>query len=336
MTSICCKINEHIIVSQTLKHLEKHKILVDHQHGFRRGRSCETQLLITAHDLASTLNNRSQADVAVLDFAKAFDKVPHQRLIKKLEFYNLDKHAIGWIVSFLSGRSQSVVVDGHSSDESQVLSGVPQGTVMGPLLFLLFINDISADVSSSIRLFADDCLIYRDIRSSHDAELLQQDLDKVVDWSKKWGMEFNVSKCNILTVTQKMTKNQVEFKYHMDGQPLLNTNSTPYLGVTLNEKLNWDEHINKTTAAANRMLGFLRRTMYKCPQDLKATAYKTIVRPKLEYSASIWDPHQQKHMNKIDMVQRRAARFVTNTPHRCSGPQPSITAMVKDLGWETL
>ena len=336
LTSICCKINEHIIVSQTMKHLEKHKILVDHQHGFRRGRSCETQLLITAHDLASTLNNHSQADVAVLDFAKAFDKVPHQRLIKKLEFYNLDKHAIGWITSFLSGRSQSVVVDGHSSGESPVLSGVPQGTVMGPLLFLLFINDISADVSSSIRLFADDCLIYRDIRSPRDAELLQQDLNKVVDWSKKWGMQFNVKKCNILSVTQKDIKNRVGYNYSMDGQPLETTDSTPYLGVTLNQKLHWDVHINKTVAAANRTLGFLRRTLYKCPQDLKETVYKTTVRPKLEYCSSIWDPHQQKYIKKIEMVQRRAARFVTDTPHRRTGPQPSVTAMVSDLGWETL
>ena len=206
---------------------------------------------------------------------------------------------------------------------------------MGPLFFLLFINDISANVSSSIRLFADDCLIYRNIRSTQDADLLQEDLDKVVNWSKTWGMQFNVRKCNILTVT-RATKNKVKYSYKMDGQTLETTDSTPYLGVTINKNLEWNDHIDKTTAAANRMLGFLRRTMYKCPQDLKEKAYMTTVRPKLEYCSSIWDPYQQKYIQKVEMVQRRAARVVKNTPHRFSGPQPSVTAMVSDLGWDTL
>ena len=141
-------------------------------------RSCESQLLITAHDLALILNKRSQVDVAVLDFAKAFDKVPHQRLIKKLEYYNLNPKVVGWIKSFLSDRTQRVVVDGYTSAEAPVLSGVPQGTVLGPLLFLLFINDIALNVSSSIRLVADDCLMYRETNTSEKCQLLQENLEE--------------------------------------------------------------------------------------------------------------------------------------------------------------
>ena len=268
LTSICCKINEHIIVSQTMNHLEKNNILVDYQHGFRRRRSCESQLLITSHDLATILNKRSQVDVAVLDFAKAFDKVPNQRLIKKLQFYNLDQKVVGWIQSFLSKRTQSVVVDGHTSTSAPVLSGVPQGTVLGPLLFLLFINDIANNVTSSIRLFADDCLVYRETRKKEECELLQKDLDELVSWSKTWGMAFNVKKCNIVSITNAK-KNRQRHSYHMDGQPIKTIDNTPYLGVNINKRLQWKEHIDNISSASNRMLGFLSRTMRRCPQKLK-------------------------------------------------------------------
>ena len=183
LTSICCKISEHVIVSETMKHLDKHHILHDSQHGFRKRKSCESQLLITSHDLASILNRHSQADVAVLDFSKAFDKVPHQPLLEKLRHCNLHEDVIGWISSFLTGRTQNVVVDGFSSKESPVLSGVPQGSVLGPVLFLIFINDIADSLSSTIRLFADDCLIYREIKCRADQIALQKNLDKLVEWA---------------------------------------------------------------------------------------------------------------------------------------------------------
>merc|ERR1711923_386122 len=167
----------------------------------RRRRSCETQLLITTHDLAKIMNRRSQADVAVLAFSKAFDKVPHERLIQKLNHCNLHPNTVEWIRSFLTDRSQRVVVDGHTSDEKPVLSGVPQGSVLGPILFLIFINDISDSIDSFLRLFADDCLLYREIKTREDQDMLQKDLDTLVKWAKKWGMEFNIKKCNILSIT---------------------------------------------------------------------------------------------------------------------------------------
>ena len=335
LTAICCKVSEHIITSETLRHLDQNKILKDIQHGFRKKHSCETQLLITTHDIASILNNQSQVDVAVLDFAKAFDKVPHLRLLEKLRYYNLDANVIGWIKSFLSNRSQRVVVDGFQSEDAPVLSGVPQGTVLGPLLFLIFINDISEDLESIVRLFADDCVLYREIKSQADVEALQRDLDKLIKWSKSWGMEFNIDKCYLLSITLAK-KRKISSEYTMDGKKVKPVQSTKYLGVTINNQLKWDEHVENVCGTASKLLGFLRRTLHKCPEDIKEKAYKSLVRPRLEYSSSVWDPYKQKHIDKVEMVQRQAARFVKNAPHRLKADQPSVTTMIKDLGWETL
>ena len=168
LTSVCCKVIEHIIHSQVISHLERHNILADQQHGFRKRRSCESQLITTIHDLANGLNERKQIDAVLLDFSKAFDKVPHHRLSSKLHHYGVRGQTLAWIQSFLSDRCQQVVVDGEKSTAAPVTSGVPQGTVLGPLLFLVYINDLPSKVQSTTRLFADDCLMYRVIKSKDD------------------------------------------------------------------------------------------------------------------------------------------------------------------------
>ena len=270
-----------------------------------------------------------------MDFAKAFDKVPHKRLIQKLQHCNLHDDAIGWIASFLNNRTQRVVVDGHTSTESPVLSGVPQGSVLGPVLFLIFINDIAKSLHSSVRLFADDCLLYREIKSKNDQFLLQEDLNTLVNWSKTWGMQFNIKKCNILSITLKKKK-KLSFTYKMEGQKVAGIRDTKYLGVTFTSDLKWDTHIANISSAANRMLGFLRRNLSHCPRSLKEKAYKSYVRPKVEYCSSIWDPHQAKDIKRLEMVQHRAARYVTNTPYKRTDQQVSVSAMVKELGWQPL
>ena len=146
-----------------MDHIQLNNILIDNQHGFRPGFSCQTQLISLMEDVSYALDNQLQTDF-LLDFSKAFDTVPHKRLLAKLQHYKIDNHVWAWIQSWLTQRTQSVVVDGASSQPVSVLSGVPQGTVLGPLMFLLYINDIAAGISSSLRLFADDCLLYRTIK----------------------------------------------------------------------------------------------------------------------------------------------------------------------------
>ena len=144
-------------------------------------------------------------DLVILDFSKAFDRVPHRRLLEKLNHYGIRGQTHGWIKSFLSGRTQQVIVDGAASEKAPVISGVPQGTVLGPLLFLLFINDLPDCVTSRTRLFADDCIVYRNQQTPEDCGKLQRDLVSLAQWESKWGMSFHPDKCNVLRVTKKRT-----------------------------------------------------------------------------------------------------------------------------------
>ena len=155
-----------------MDHIDTNNILINNQHGFRSGFSCQTQLISLIDDIAYAMDNHYQTDLILLDFSKAFYTVLHRRLLAKLQYYKIDNLVWKWIQSWLTKRSQSVVVDGASSKLVSVLSGIPQGTVLGPLMFLLYINDITDGVSSALRLFADDCLLYQKIQSSHDSILL--------------------------------------------------------------------------------------------------------------------------------------------------------------------
>ena len=167
------------MVSNILTHLTQHSILHDRQHGFRAGRSCETQLVMFADELAEHMSRGAQTDVIVMDFSKAFDRVPHRRLLHKLHHYGIQGNTLQWVSSFLNGRTQRVLVSGESSSLIDVDSGVPQGSVLGPVLFLLYINDLPTATDSPMRLFADDCILYRRINSAADSAMLQSDLGKV-------------------------------------------------------------------------------------------------------------------------------------------------------------
>ena len=274
LTCISCKLFEHIVCKHILGHLEDHEILTDLQHGFRSGRSCETQLITTFHDIASAYNKKgSQIDIAVLDFSKAFDTVPHDGLLSKLKHYGIDDKIWLWISNFLK---QRVVVDGIQTDLVTVDSGVPQGTVLGPILFLLHINDLPSVISSKVRLFADDCLVYREIKNRQDQIALQKDLNLLENWGSKWGMRFNAAKCNIMRMSRKQTP--ISPQYELSGQVLEEVKDAKYLGVTVSDDLEWTKHINAITTKANSKLSFLRRNLKGCPEKLRETAYFALVR----------------------------------------------------------
>ena len=269
LTSVTCKLIEHIIFRHIMAHLEEHNILSHFQHGFRSGHSCEMQLLITIEDLSRNLHDNKQTDVQILDFQKAFDVVPHQRLLQKLNFYGIWGPLLQWIEKWLTTRTQRVVVEGETSNAAQVKSGVPQGTVLGPLMFLLYINDIVdyIDSSTRIRLFADDCLLYRVIQSPQDAEILQTDLNSLCDWADKWQMKFNTAKCKTVRITTK--KHPIITSYTMNTDFLEHVTHHPYLGVEISHNLKWSLHIDNIIAKANKALWFVRRNLWRCPQKVK-------------------------------------------------------------------
>ena len=329
LTSVCCKVFEHIIYSSVMSHLENFHIISDEQFGFRAKRSAELQLLRTIHDLSFNLNNKLQTDVILLDFCKAFDKVSHRLLLYKLDHYSIRGPTLTWISSFLNGRSQRVVCNGCTSGLVSVTSGVPQGTVLGPLLFLIYINDLPKCVSSHCALFADDCLLYQQIKSNDDHEILQHDLHNLELWANKWLMSFNVSKCEVLRIS---LKNILEFSYILYNLPLQNVSEARYLGVTIDSKLSFNKHTDVICKKANSALAFLRRNLLSCNVKIKSDAYLMYVRPILEYAICSWSPHSKQNIDKLESVQRRAARFVMGNYCYTS----SVTEMLNSLKWPSI
>ena len=236
---------EHIIYHHIFAHIDRHDLLSDAQHGFRRRRGCETQLVMLIEDVASSLNFCDQIDLIILDFCKAFDKVPHQRLLLKLNQFGIKGNILRWIESFLTSRTQQVVLEGTTSNQVHVNSEVPQGTVLGPLLFLIYINDIENNNDSQLRLFADYCFLYRVIKSACDCVNLQNDISQLCDWESTWQMTFNSSKCFVMHMSHK--KNPWLTSYIMQDVPLQSSTTQKYLGVELTSNLDWNIHINTIT-----------------------------------------------------------------------------------------
>ena len=268
----------------------------------------------------------------ILDFSKAFDTVPHNRLLNKLDRYGIRNKTHTWISNFLKYRKQRVVIGGEHSTWTQVMSGVPQGTVLGPLLFLTYINDLPNNIHSSIRVFADDCVLYREIKNEIDSQELQKDLNSLMKWEYDWQMNFNPKKCFVMRLTH--ARHMTRFNYILGEKSLQETDNHPYLGVHITNDLTWNKHIHQITATANRTLAFVRRNLYSCPQHIKKSAYTTLVRPLLEYSSSVWDPHTKTLVNKIEMVQRRAARFCHNDYKTIE--KGCVSEMIRKLNLEPL
>ena len=279
---------EHIVHSHIMHHLDKNGTLTDVQHGFRKYRSCETQLLETIDNLAKALNNREQIDSILLDFSKAFDKVCHRKLLIKLNHYGITGNIHTWITDFLHNRTQRVLVRGTFSEPIAVKSGVPQGTVLGPLLFLVYINDMPDTIKSKIALFADDTYLYKSIKSEDDIAALQNDIDQLVKWEKLWSMEFNPSKCFLLRITNKRKILQGDYRIH--NQTLKLVENAKYLGVTISKDLSWKKHVANITSKATNTRLFLQRNLTFTDSETRLQCYKTYVRPIVEYASAVLNP----------------------------------------------
>ena len=230
-------------------------------------------------------------------------------------------------------RKQRVVVEGMASTPTKVLSGVPQGTVLGPLFFLIYINDISMGLSKNtkLRLFGDDSLLYRIINSPSDTVALQKDLNTLQLWEKKWKMEFHPGKCQLLRITNKISPIQHIYKIH--DIPISETDSAKYLGVFIDSHLNWRTHYNHVIKSCSSTLAFIKRNLSRSPRFVKEKCYTAMVRPKLEYACAVWDPHCKNHVAAIEKVQKRAARFVTGNYQMETG---NTQLNLDSLGWQTL
>ena len=281
-------------------------------------------------DLGRQLSLGKQTDLILLDFSKVFDKVNHLKLLYKLSCFDVKGNTLNWIQSFLIGRTQTVVLDGESSEEVKVISGVPQGSVLGPLLFLLYINDLPENIQSQVRLFVDDTAVYMTATNMQDSQVLQSDLESLEDWERTWDMEFNPGKCQVIHITH--SKSPVKSRCFMHNQELESVDAAKYLGVTISKDLSWNTHINNITSTAIKTMGFVTRNVVTKNKDIKTMAYNSLVRPQVEYALVVWSPYTKDNINKIEKVQRRAARWVLNDYSSYS----SVTDMLSNLGWRSL
>ena len=310
LTSIVCKLYEGFIRDKLFEHLTVNGLLSEEQYGFCGGRSCTTQLLNTLNDWLYYLDNHIPVDAVYLDFRKAFDTVPHERLLKKLYGYGIRGHILQWIRDFLTNRYQYVSINDNNSCLSEVSSGVPQGSVLGPTLFIYFINDLPDVVSTFLKIFADDTKAYQPINSITDKNKLQDTINKLYEWSEKWLLKFNGSKCKVL----HLGKNNPQYEYTIqDGDTIKTlevTNSEKDLGVYMDPLLNFDIHIANVIKKARRLTGLIVRSITYKSKEIMVPLFKTLVRPHLEYAQAVWSPYKRKYINQIESVQRHFTKYI--------------------------
>ena len=314
LTSPIVKIMESIIRDRIQEHMITNDLFTPYQHGFTVGKSCVTQLLTAVDFWTKSLEDSCAVDVIYFDLAKAFDSVPHTRLFTKLEAYGLTEKLLGWLRSYLVGRRQKVVINGHSSTWCEVSSGVPQGSVLGPLLFNIYVNDIASQVNSTILQFADDLKMFRVIHDVTDFNQLQEDIDSLVTWANKWQLRFNVSKCHLL----HLGKLHYYGTYNIQGNLIPPSESVKDLGVIIDDKLKFHDHVASVTAKANRTLAVIHKSFHFTSCNMYINLYKSLVRPIIEYGNTIWGPHYILDQHSIEQIQRRATRILTglyDTPY---------------------
>ncbi len=306
LTSTVIKILEKILRDKITAFLDKHDLILDTQHGFRNNRSCLTNLLEFFNHITSNYDERVPSDIIYLDFRKAFDTVPHKRLLIKLKAHGIGENICAWVESWLSNRKQRVVLNGEASDWLPVTSGVPQGSVLGPLLFLIYINDLDCGIVSKISKFADDTKLGGKVLTTDDCKAIQRDLDNLSTWSDKWLLNFNGAKCKVMHVGY----NNVKYNYKLQEQNLLKVTEEKDLGIIVKSDLKCDIQCSAASRKANTILGFIARNFDCKTPEVITRLYTSLVRPHLEYAVQFWSPHYVKDINKLESVQRRATKLI--------------------------
>lgn len=333
LTCTSCKLLEHIVNKQLISFLDEHDILNGNQHGFRRGLSTTTQLIECYHEISRHVNDRLQVDAIFIDLSKAFDRVPHHKLINLLIVLGVPSLLIKWIRAYLTNRQQFVDIGGTPSDLLSVYSGVPQGSVLGPLLFLIYVNSlftINSNGPVKIRMFADDCIIYTPITSVDDQIKLNYTLSNISAWCSENNMKINTGKTKYMHITTK--KNALCFDYELDAVKLSKVDSYKYLGVIITSDLKWNKHVDYIKNKAIKKLWYLRRRLFRTPPSVKTLAYKALVRPTLEYASEVWDPWQVTLSRELENVQSLAVRSIFSDFRSTT----SVTTLKRQAGLQPL
>jgi hypothetical protein len=331
LTSVPCKLLESIVKDKLMQHLIDNKLIRESQHGFMPGKSCASNLVTFMDFVTKAVDDGESVDIFYLDFAKAFDKVPRQRLIKKLLAKGVDTNIVRWIENWLTGRTQRVCIQGQQSEDCDVDSGVPQGTVLGPTLFTVYIDDLEVEVVAEkldvvIVKFADDTKGAKVIRGEEDRQKLQQALDILCVWADKWGMSFNVAKCKIMHVG----RNNPGYAYFMNGTQVGTTDEERDIGVVISKSLKPASQCNIAAGRATTVLNQIKRNFHYRDRHTFVRLYKQYVRPHLEFAGPAWAPWLKGDIEVLEKVQEKAVKMVSGLKSK------EYADRCAELGLETL
>ena len=324
------KLLERIVHNKISNFLYSNKLLSNCQFGFRPRSSTQEALLSATHCWHQLLSSHRQVAAVFIDAKKAFDSVPHNYLISSLADIGICGPLLRWLSDYLTGRQQRVVLDGTVSHPAPVTSGVPQGSILGPLLFNIHMNSISSLLLSQnarLILYADDILLFKPVNSAADVAHLQQDVNLILSWMDSHGLTPNHSK-TLLPITR--TKRPLSINISMGSHPILLCKSVKYLGVTISSNLTWSEHIKSTCKKAKQRLGFIHRHLSQSPPNVRHRIYRATVLPKLEYCCAVWDPHYVSDIDALESVQKFAGRVITRQWHS------DYHTLCSTLNWQPL
>ena len=331
LTSTICKVMERIVRKNILNHMLDNNLISKVQHGFLPGRSCSTQLLEMLDKCTEILDKGGSVDIIYLDLAKAFDTVPHRRLLMKLRSYGVGGRVVDWLGDFLIGRQQRVMVNGDGSRWSPVTSGVPQGSVLGPILFVCYINDMPEVVKALLYLYADDAKLMREVNEDTEVRYLQEDMGELQLWTDESLLRYNSAKCKVLHLGSRNMRGRYFVNVKEEAQELTPSDLEKDLGVWVDEGLKFDKHINKTVTRANQILGLINRTFSYKDINVIKKLYTSLVRPHLEYCNVVWSPRYKKDVQIIETVQKRATRMIRDIrdlPHEERLKRMQLPSMV--------
>ena len=327
------KVFERVMFKYIYNHLHSNSLLYDLQSGFRPGQSTVTQLIEIYHQICVAIDHRDYACFTFCDISKAFDRVWLKGLIYKLEKYGFSGNILSWLSDYLTDRTQQVKLKSSISTVRKVMAGVPQGSVLGPLLFLVYINDLPDGLHGLTRLFADDTSnshVSNDLQTiEHDNNL---DLDLIKNWSDKWLVQFNPKKTNIVIFAgNNIPLDNTGINFQFDGEPIVPSLTHKHLGVVFSNDAKWSAHIEYIASRISKQISVLRKLKYTINREFLSRIYLTFIRPILEYGSEVWDNLSLQDAERLEKFQIEAARIVTGLPIYCSR-----ASLYFETGWDTL
>ena len=333
LLSTIAKVFERVVFKYLFNYFRDNFMISIWQSGFLPGTSTVTQLIEVYDQFCKAVSKGKDIRVVFLDISKAFDRVWHEGLIYKLKGHGIRGTLLKWLMSYLKDRHQRVIINGATSEWGSVKAGVPQGSVLGPLLFLIFINDITHVIRHcKIRLFADDTCLYIEVDEPEQAaQALNDDLTLIQEWANKWLINFSPPKTEDLLISNKQDRPHPQLE--LNAQPIKKVSSHKHLGVHLTSDLSWSTHAEETAKKANRTLGIIRPLKNKLDRKSLETLYTSFVRPIIEYADEVWDvPANNRHtLQVLDKVQKEAAKIVTGATALCTTEE-----LNHEAGWQPL